>query len=224
MQKLELTRRTYQRQIPLILLSIVSFLMTVAYYLNIPALSDVKSGLSLWTVNITNIVYIYGVTTLLLYHINRVRRPDQRVPFRRSLIFILLFVFFGALGLLLPGGFADPDYSYTYTNLVGAVGIAFGAISALYAFPAVLRLMRRVRTIEGIVFVILSFVYSLRNITSWTASFPVFVDIATWLQLVPVAGAMRGAYIAAAVGLVIICIRAIIGREPGLAEAEEIKV
>jgi len=221
MLKIEMSKRLYQRQIPIILLSIVSFIVSIEYFLNIPDLTNIKNWLTLGVTHISNTVFLYGSTILLIHHIGQLRRPDQPIRFRRSLFFFLSLGSFGVLGLIL--GFKAVDWSYTYTTIVSACGLGMGGVAFLYAFPAILRLFRRVRTIEGIIFMISAFILFCKNTTSLVALFPPFLDIFTWLTSVPGKAAMRGAYMAAAVGVGIMCIRALIGKEPGLAEAEEIK-
>jgi hypothetical protein len=214
----------YQRQIPIIALSIVAGIVSVEYFINFDPLTTLKDELSLWTSNITNLVFIFGVLTLLLSHTRRIQRPDQPRNFRRSVVFMGIFAFFIILGLAMPKGINDPDFVYVYNNLVGAAGIGIGGTSFIYSFPATLRLFRRVRTFEALVFVGVGIMFFFGRTTSAVAMFPPFLDIMTWFQAVPGKAAMRGAYMAAAVGVVIVCIRAILGKEPGLVEAEEIKV
>ena len=60
----------------------------------------------------------------------------------------------------------------------------------------------------------------LREMGAVVAYIPQFEVIGDWIMKVPYTASNRGAMIAAGIGVVVLAIRALVGREPGLIEME----
>ncbi|MEM2921703.1 MAG: hypothetical protein QXF26_05230 [Candidatus Bathyarchaeia archaeon] len=99
-----ISKRTYQRQIPLFLISLIAAILIIEYFaVPYQPLKALKDELTLWGVILTAMTLLYAQVTLLLGHIRRVvERKEVRRQIIESGIFIASFLFFAALALSHP--------------------------------------------------------------------------------------------------------------------------
>jgi hypothetical protein len=80
--------------------------------------------------------------------------------------------------------------------------------------------MFKVTSIESAAMMAVWFFITLREMASVVVFFPQIEAIGDWIMKTPYMASNRGVMIAAGIGIVILAVRALVGKEPGLIEME----
>jgi hypothetical protein len=218
-----MSKRVYQRQIPLLLVSIISGLFIAEYFLVYEPLSMIKKELTEWGTIISLFILLFGNLMLLASHIRRLGQRD-RIPgkeyFRSVVLIIFVIVFFALAFGSGPQLTSGALFALVWTNVYGimGIGIAVGH-HTFFTWHAIKRIIT-LRTLDVAVLLITTFFSLFMYITSAVATFPTLLVIAEWIKATPNTSAQRAALLAAAVGGIVLGIRALVMRETGLIEAE----
>jgi hypothetical protein len=214
-----MSSRIYQRQIPIIITSAIIAIIAIEYFApQVPALTTTKEELQLWASIIFSFVMLFGYVTLLMNHVRQATTEKRTV--RKYLIMILLavVVIFVILGLTLEGGPSGVQYSVLYKYL--ALYIAGGMYTAWAHHPYNAYRFIKVTSPASTIFLITWLFLVFRELSVIVFAFPPLYDVGTWIEQVINASAQRVSLACAGVGQLILGIRALVGKEPGLIETE----
>ena len=159
----QLSKRIYQRQIPVYIVSLIAGIFIVEYFISYSPLTVVKSELTLWSTVIYSFSLLYGFVVLIMGQVRTLARVRESKRIRNSIICVGAIIFFYALG-------------YVFSMFRGS--------------------------------------------TLLVAIWPTFYDIGVWIETVLATSVIRAFVTAAAVGTIVLTIRGLVGREPGLIELE----
>ena len=216
-----MSKLVYQRQIPLFIISAITALFVVEYFLApIGLLTALHDELLTWSVVIAGVTMLYAQVMLMMGHARRlIEFKASRKWLFCSGVFYASFALFLVLGISSPETVSAPLFVTMYGLLITRVAEGINTCGWPAQINAVFR-MFRITSLESLVIVSVYFLTWLRNLTVVTVYIPDFIPLHAWIGDVPYAAAQRAALMGAAVSTVIIGIRALVGKEPGLMELE----
>jgi hypothetical protein len=213
----------YQRTIPTFIVSIIAGIFIVEYFLpqNAP-LTDITTELTLWGTILYSCSLLYGIVILI---ITMVRRAEQRRSgkFTGGRAVLMSVVCLGTAVVytiiaLATGGTTSATFQFWYTYIIAYA--AGGMYTAWVHHPYnSYRYFRFTSIASSLMFIAWLFI-SFRELSSFVAIWPPFYDIGTWIEGVPNTAAQRAMLATTGIGAIVLGVRAIIGREPGMIEVE----
>jgi heme/copper-type cytochrome/quinol oxidase subunit 4 len=215
---LAISKRVYQRQIPIILISFISSIIIIEYFANIPFITAIKNELVSWPSAIYAFTLLFGYLSLILnlfYRLMQRKRDKVMYTSGIKLGVIAVFVF---LGLLVPGGIEGSLFSTLYKYIVSYPALALETNWILFCFYAYRYL--RVSSRYTIMMLIAFMGTLLRELPVLVSIYPPSYDIGAWIAAIPASAAQRAALAATGIGILILVVRAIVRKEPGLIEVE----
>lgn len=222
-----MSKTIYTRSLALAMISLVILICVLQYFVPpFGPLTSLKDEIVIWGVAVSSTLLIYGQVLTLA---SNVRRLVARKESRRRLIGSASLL--AAFSLVIIGGLVDPknlesgvwgqaatQVFYTYAN----TGI--GGLSGSLFMWAAIRRFGKMRSVESLILFLVWLDCMMRNMSSLVfLSGGGVAAIADWIGLIPHAAANRAALAAIGVGELAIGVRAMMGKEPGLIEAEALK-
>jgi hypothetical protein len=219
-----MSKRTYQRQIPLFIVSVVGAIFIAEYFTGNPEakvaspLTPLTAELSLWGTIIYAFTLLFGYVGLLRY---QARRVQQRKTTRLAVLggtCIGAATIFTILGIVSPGGITGSQYQLWYTYIVAYAG--GGMYTAWVHHPYNSYRYFRLTSIESATMFLCWILICLRELSMFVAIWEPFYAIGTWVEGVPNTAVQRAALAAYGVGAIVLALRALVWKEPGLVEME----
>jgi len=215
-----MSQRIYQRTIPLFL---VTFLTTVFVFENFfenPITASITSELLSWGTCITLMTLVYGFFMLLLMHTKRIIDSEKKYSrlLLKSCIVVGTFVIYTLIGIWEGKGSTGPLYMLIYMNIVSmAASTAWMEWSHHMYSPFK---MFRITSLETAAMLVTWTISVLRELSVVVINFPVIEAAGDWIMKVPYIAANRGTMMSAGIGLLVLCIRAVAWKEPGIIDTE----
>jgi hypothetical protein len=146
-------------------------------------------------------------------------RTEERTLLVRN-ITILVFGVFLSWFFWSTGGHESVEASAVVPIIQGSCqrGLFFARYGMMYYW--VLRRFSEFRTIDRIAQLGMWFLLTIRGTNALIVPYPFLIEWIDWVRFTLYAGALNGVLFTVACGAVIISIRALLGREPGLIEME----
>ena len=220
-----MSKRMYQRQVPVFLVSFLIAVFFIEYFgIENPIMKGLVTEFLGWGSMIALISLSFGYFSLMLMHVQRIRartRGSEGVSgtlLFKSIVVVASFVLLMLLGLGEGKGQMGEMYMFWFTATVAMAGATWWQ-EWTHHFYAPFR-MFRITTIETATLFLSWLLICLREMGAVVAYIPQFEAIGDWIMKVPYMASNRGAMIAAGIGVVVLAIRALVGREPGLIEME----
>lgn len=215
----------YRRQIPILVVSFFMAVLLIEYYaVKTPVITDLSSQFLSWGAIIAILQLLFGYLTLMRMHVRRIsqyRSEGYNRLIYKSVIVMATFVAMLAIGLYEGKGNAGPMFTFWYSNIIAMAGV--GTVLewiSHYSSPA---RMFKITSPESFVMLAVWFFIVLREMATMVVFFPQIEVIGDWIMKTPYMASNRGVMIAAGIGIVILAIRALVGKEPGLIEMEATK-
>jgi hypothetical protein len=214
-----MSRRLYQRTIPLFIVSLVAGIMIVEYFV-VPGtiLTTLKEEIQLWGSVIGTLTLAFGYLMLVMRYGRSIYRRETGRPLLNAAATIGSLIFFLAIGLAFEGGNTGPEFLLLYGYIPMYVSTASGMYWPHHTYNP-FRLFKWTSP-EAIALYLGWILTLLGEMSALVAIWPPFADITYWIQSVPQTGTNRAALAAAAISGIVLGIRALAGREPGLIEME----
>ncbi len=200
----------YKRTIPLLITVLFLFLMIGEYFLNVPALRTAGLEMQSWAVLITAFAIGLGVIALLRQHGMRIVKRSEDWILSAWLIAVMLL--FMALGI--GFGQQNPTFQWIYNTVYSSLDSAVYSILALFITSASFRAFRA-RNLDAAALLIAGFLTLLGATPTIAALWDGLRYISGWIMDVPTAAAGRVIVMGAALGLMTLALRMIIGKETG---------
>ena len=217
-----MSTRIYRRQIPIVVVSFFMSILLIDYYVpGTPLISSASTNFLAWGAMIALIQLSFGYLTLLRMHIERLSRIQTEGITNRNfktIIVLATLVIMAGIGIMEGGGNSGPMFLFWYQNLVAMAGV--GTVLewiSHYTSPA---RMFKIASLESAAMFGVWFLIVLREMPTVVVFFPIFETIGDWIMKTPYMASNRGVMIAAGIGIVILAVRALVGKEPGLVEQE----
>jgi hypothetical protein len=217
-----ITKSTYQRTIPTFLVSVLAGILIIHYFVPASdAFDSVHAEITQWGTILTAVAFIYGYISILMIHARRLilRRAPGRELFG-SVVLFASFLCIMAIFFFVPEGI-ESDFSATWQfYLLGFATTAVGIDWAFHPFASVR--MFRVTSIEAAVMFFAWMIACLSVLPAWTVWIPPIGPAGDWIGQVPMTATMRAALACTAVSSIVLAVRALVGKEPGLIEVEAV--
>jgi hypothetical protein len=220
-----MSTRIYRRQIPIFVVSFFMAVLLIDYYApKLPIISPVSSTFLAWGAMIALIQLSFGYLTLLRMHVERASRAQSEGFNQRTfktIIVLATFVIMTVIGIYEGRGNAGPSFLFWYSNLVAMAGV--GTVLewiSHYSSPA---RMFKITSLESGAMFLTWLLVCFREMPTVVVLFPFTESIGDWIMKTPYMASNRGVMIAAGIGIVILAVRALVGKEPGLVEMEVTK-
>ena len=215
----KLTRRFYQRTLPTFLVSVLAGILIVQYFFPIPYGKELYSELTAWGTIITTVTFVFANVSIFVMHTRRIllRKATTRLLFNSA---VLLSGFFAIIliYILVPGGRTSIIMTQWQYYMIGFAQMGMRADWAWHPYTS-FRMMR-ITSLESGLFVVSWILSCLQQLPLWTSFVPAFGPIGDWIGSIPMTAAQRAGLACSGVSSVILAVRAVAGREPGLIEVE----
>jgi hypothetical protein len=196
--------------------------LLIDYYVpKLPIIASTSSTFLAWGAMIALIQMSFGYLTLLRMHITRISRYQSEGFNDRTFKTIIVlgsFLLMTAIGIYEGQGNAGPSFLFWYQNLVAMAGV--GTVLewiSHYTSPA---RMFKITSLESAAMFLTWLLICFREMPTVVVLFPFTETIGDWIMKTPYMASNRGVMIAAGIGIVILSVRALVGKEPGLVEME----
>jgi hypothetical protein len=211
-------KRIYQRQAPIFLTSVLAGILVIRYFFEYLPLENLASTLLNWGNIVTAFTILYSFTTLILMHLNQIRKsqPGKRRSIFKSVLIVVFIIIYLAVGLIYGTG--KGPYNELIIGTVGFISGVYAMEWAAHYFTPYRAL--RITSPETAVLFLCFIITTLREMTVISFLFPGVEPLGDWVAAVPAMAVNRAALAAAGVGTLVLGIRALVGREPGIIEME----
>ena len=221
--EMAISKTSYQRTIPIFIIAVVAGLFIVEYFLvPIDALAQVKDEFLAWGVTMSTVAIIFGQVMLLTRYLrllSSARKSGATVNLLDSVVFFAAFLIFGIVGLSDPQTTSGPTFTILYMTFVMKYAQGVGSTGWPAQVNAVFRVFK-ITSLETLTIAAVYIIVWLRYLTLVSFYIPGIFEVENYIKLVIHPSAQRAGLIGSAVGALIIGVRALVGREPGLMEYE----
>jgi len=195
----------------MIITFLVGMVMFAEYFFKMPYVADVANMMRNFGIVIAAFALGLGAANLLIIHGRHIRKRTPKQWYFSAWLFIVMFTFI-AVGV----GFTvnAPAYVWLFENTLTPVSTTTYSLLAFFIASAAYRAFR-FRTKEGALLLISGVILMLGNIPMVGISVPGISALATWLLTVPTMAGLRAVLIGAAVGTIVLGVRAFLGQERG---------
>ena len=220
---LKITKRLYQFQIPLFLVSLFAGIAIAEYFLNIGALTSVKNEVLQWGVIITAFTTLFAYVVLVSSNAKTIARASAPMKNRvRSLILLVVIAVFCIAALMDPVKLTGGEtFNFLYANIITTIGFGMSLGTHIVFTWAAIKKLQKIPDIETLIMLIC---FTLEifgdGMTMMPALLPAFSSAQSWIKLIPNMIGQRAAIAAAGMGAVILGLRALVWKEPGIIELE----
>ncbi len=201
-----------RRTIPLAICLGMGVLMMVQFFVPHPASVAFYDLTTKWIRIVSAFALVLGVGSLILYHLDRLRRKRQGWGY--SIVTMVALVVTAVIGLgwgVKPG---SPLQEVLFKNMLVPLNASMFAILAFYMASAAYRAFRA-RTKEAALLLIAAFIVMLGMVPVGSAIWGRLPEVAEWILSVPNMAAKRAILFGVALGAIATSLKVILGIERG---------
>ncbi|MBN1683140.1 hypothetical protein JW865_06275 [Candidatus Bathyarchaeota archaeon] len=204
----------FKKDLPTLIIAVLGFSVLAEWFLPIQQLTDLKSFLSLTTTLITYGSFGIGTVYALTAEYTAVKRNRNIQQYLISGSFFAIIIIMTAICVMYGGlrAFYNPEYRWYQYNLYSPQSQAMYAVMFLFQCGSLYRVLR-LRNMESTVLIIAGVTFILSQIPLFASFVPGVDFLGGWMADAPSLGGTRPANITAAIGAIVVAIRALIGRE-----------
>jgi len=200
----------YRRTVPLLVTVVFLILMVAEYFFASDLLRSIGLEMQSWAVLIAAFAVGLGVVTILRHHGMRVVKRSEGWMLSAWLMGVMIVFMVLGIGF----GQGNPTFKWIYSNIYSALDSATYSILALFITSAAFRAFRA-RNLDAAVLLIAGFMILLGSTPTIAAMWDGLRYVSGWIMDVPTAATGRVIVIGAALGLITLALRMIIGKETG---------
>lgn len=220
MEKKVISRRIYQRTVPIFLVSLLAGIFLVEYFFIYEPLTVLTDELSAWGSIITACTVLFGNIAVILIKARQLKVERTRKQIYDIVVFLGTALIFIILALAVPNNVNDENYLLLYTPLMAMMGTTLWTNAHLYYVWAVIQRLVRVRSLEIFVLALSCVLLIFYNTPSLVSMVPQFHPIGEWIVTVLNKAVQRATALCLAISGIVMMVRALAGKEPGLVEME----
>jgi len=198
-----------RRSFPLGIAAIVGILMILELFQVGKEITSSAAMVRDWVVIISGFALCLGAVHVTGFHVNQIRkRTAGRWPF--SIVLLAVMFSYIAVGVSLTT--MSGTYRWLYDAINFPLAQVMFSLLAFYIFSAAVRAFQA-RNFEAVAFLLCAILVVIGNIPSMPLISSALAQIGPWILDVPTKGAFRGLLITAALGIIVLGIRTLLGRE-----------
>jgi hypothetical protein len=201
-----------KRTIPLAICLIMGIVMMVQFFIPHPVSVALYNLSNDWIRNVSAFALVLGVGSLVMYHIEKLRRRKQGWYY--SIVALVAAAVTTVVGLGWGVKQGSPLQSIIFSNLMVPLNASMFAILAFYMASAAYRAFRA-RTKESALLLIAAFVVMLGMVPIGYSIWHKLPDVAEWILSVPNMAAKRAILFGVALGAIATSLKVILGIERG---------
>ena len=199
-----------RRTIPTIITAIVGFWIIIDNFVKQPFLNSWSSTFQNWGIVVA--AFALGLAAVNLLRIHGKRVLEKKKGWIESTVLLI-----GLFGMVFTGifaGTASQSFLFLFRNFHQPLSAAMFSLLVFFIASASFRAFRA-RSVEASVLLLCGVLLMLGRAPIGEVISPYFPKIADWLMQVPNLAGNRGIMIGAAVGIVAVCLRVLIGIDRG---------
>lgn len=211
--------REIRRTIPLYLIMGLVVFFLIEYFVDITAITGIKSEITLWGTIVSGFMLVFGAVLLIRHHFMQlaVRNVLQREKIL-SVIFFVSFLAFILIGFSTPQRTSGTNYQWIYQNMYRPAGTAITALCFWWCIYGGYKTFT-IRSWESASIGVGAVIYMLRLLPIGPVYIPPLAPFADWLLSTINVGATRGGTLAVGAGSLVLGMRTLLGKETGAIEA-----
>lgn len=199
-----------RRNLPVWLGFIGGIVVTLETFFSVKIISDMSKAFLEWRVVMAAIALFLGGGNMIRIHSKHIQQ--KKAVNSMILIAAMLILFF--LGILDPRGIKSPAYKFIFDNMYTPLGATVFSMNAFYIASACYRAFR-MRNGQAAVLLFSGVLVIMGTVGIGAVMWSQFPVISQWILKVPNSAAMRGMSMGAALGMVGVSLRVVLGLERG---------
>jgi len=206
-------RRT---EIPITVAAITTIIMLTDLFSGDITVRAVSTMLQSWAIILAGFALGIGALSLLRLHISTIRRQGSGWIMSVIIIFSMVTVLFSGLADL---NLANPIFRFILDNIYMTLYAGAWAFEGVFLVYGMYRSFK-IRNIESLILFLSAVLMIIRNTAIWEVIFgPWAVIPGTWILDVPNLGGQRALMITSALGIIVLGLRILLGKERGYIRA-----
>lgn len=216
-----MSSRLIKRQIPILLVFVIGFLITIDWFVVWEPLQIVTKNLMNFQVIMYAAMMYFSMINLWSVHSQRIRRNLREKKYYDVFTSGLL-LFFLTIGVIIGDvlGRNSPQYKFIYDNFRTPLAYAGGIHLTLFIAAATYRVIKP-KSKETAIFFISALITLLSNIPYLSAAFPILTVARTWITDVIVKSSYRAITIGLGLGGILLGLRILLGIDTSYLGVEE---
>ncbi len=200
----------YKYKIPLTIITIISTLLILDYFVSVTFLASFKNQMVIWVTIIYNFAVFVGAFQILRFHSRNIIRSSEPLTRFYGLATVVSFFAFLAVGWGI--GLNSQFYTDLFMNTLIPVGATVWGLNFIFSAMGVYRAMR-LGSLEALALFLAGTVYFLKEMPIVAVVFPSIVGIGEWVMTYAGGSSYRVGILTAAMASLIIAIRTILQKE-----------
>jgi hypothetical protein len=197
-----------RKTVPTAIVFISGVIVTLAYFLKVPALQNWASILMQWRSIVATFALGLGVVNICRVHWKNIQKDGMGNIYSVALLVSMLITAFAGLFL----GKQSIGYTWIFTNISVPTNSAILALLAFYIGTAAYRAFRA-KNAEAAVLLITGLIVMFGRVPLGAKLLPFTPTWMDWILSVLNVGGQRGVTIAGAIGFIAVSLRVIVGLE-----------
>ena len=206
---------TFKRNIPLAIAFIITIVMILSYYTTL-SIKPVEDTLLTWAVVITTAAIGLGVVNLVQRHITTLSQK-KKGEWLFSLVLLSSMGLTLAVGLIFGG--ESVEFTHLYNATLAPLGATLMSVFIVWIAPAFARYLVP-RNVSSGILVGTIVLCMLAGGPLGQSIYPPIANVNQWILTVGAMGAQRGLKITIGLGMILISLRIITGREKSFMKEE----
>ncbi len=199
-----------RRDLPIWLGFIGGIVVTLETFLDVQIIKDMSKAFLEWRVVMAAIALFLGGGNMLRIHSKQIQQ--KKAVNSVILIVSMLVMFF--IGVLHPLSTKSPAYRFLFDNMYTPLGATVFSMNAFYIASACYRAFR-IRNGQAAVLLFSGVLVIMGTVGIGAVMWSQFPVISSWILKIPNSAAMRGMSMGAALGMVGVSLRVVLGLERG---------
>lgn len=203
-----------RRQIPFLITTFVGLFMTAKFFLKLPFVENIANEIEQWGVIIIAFAMVLGITNI--FRINLLAIVRRRPDWQYKVILLAAFLITAISGFVvfaITGDISGENiFNFIFLHVYLPLGSTMYALLAFYIASAAFRAFRA-KNIEATLMLSAAILVMLGRVPLGMALSDIFPKLANWIMAVPNTAGQRGIIIGAAIGVIALGLKVILGIE-----------
>lgn len=199
-----------RRTVPMIITGVIGFWVVFDFFLKVPFLNKWSVEFQNWGIVVA--AFALGLAAVNLFRIHGRRIIEKKKGWLESSVLML-----GLLSMIFTGifmGQSSESFLFIFRNFHQPLSAAMFSLLVFFIASASFRAFRA-RSIEAAVLLVAGILLMLGNAPIGEAISPYFPKISAWLMQIPNLAGQRGIMIGAAIGIISVGLRVLLGIDRG---------